>query len=116
MLHTFSCCPTRRYSSLTSVTLLDCWSIPVSLLLTKLVLKSVYNRRHCGGAALCALGLAVLVATDRRSGVSGGAAADTDIPATQSDGWTMVYGDILVLAGATLYAGSNVFQEHMLSE
>ncbi|KAL4529890.1 hypothetical protein Ndes2526A_g04635 [Nannochloris sp. 'desiccata'] len=63
-----------RYSSVTSITLLDCWSIPVALALTRVMSLAAYKKGHYGGAALCIVGLAVLVATDRQfdGGSSGG--------------------------------------------
>lgn len=91
-----------RYTSVTSVTLLDSWSIPVALALTRLVGLAQYRSGHYGGAALCVLGLIALVATDNRGG--GASAGPTAV----------LGGDTLVVLGATLYACGNVLQEHLL--
>ena len=87
-----------RFTSVTSVTLLDCWSIPVALALTRLLSLAAYKNGHYGGAALCILGLAVLVATDERSG-GGGAEGGGE---TDAGGSGVVLGDILVIIGASL--------------
>ncbi|KAF6266814.1 hypothetical protein COO60DRAFT_1697270, partial [Scenedesmus sp. NREL 46B-D3] len=58
-----------QYTSLTSVTLLDCFTIPSVMLLSWLVLHSRYRPGHFLGAALCVCGLAVLVLGDVRSAV-----------------------------------------------
>ena len=111
-----------RYTSLTSVTLLDCWSIPVALALTRILSLAAYRKGHYGGAALCVLGLALLVATDQRSFSGGGGGGggveqgDDDDAVQQVAGKRMVLGDVLVVLGATLYACCNVLQEHLLGE
>ncbi|GBF90182.1 hypothetical protein Rsub_03315 [Raphidocelis subcapitata] len=88
-----------QYTSLTSVTLLDCFTIPAVLALSHFVLGSRYRRKHYAAAALCVAGLALLVASEGRSSTAGAAP---------------VLGDALVVAGAMLYAVSNVTQELFL--
>ncbi|KAJ0686819.1 putative solute carrier family 35 member SLC35F1/F2/F6 [Helianthus annuus] len=67
-----------QYTSITSIMLLDCWSIPSVILLTWLFLKTKYRyKKTC---------------------------------ATES-GSNPIKGDFLVVAGATLYAVSNVSEE-----
>jgi solute carrier family 35, member F1/2 len=99
-----------RYSSVTSITLLDCWSIPVALALTRIMSLAAYKKGHYGGAALCVVGLAVLVATDRQLG-SGGGGEQIESSSNYS-----FWGDILVILGASLYAACNVLQEHLLGD
>jgi len=93
--------PTQAYqfTSLTSVTLLDCFTIPAVIALSFFVLGARYRRQHYAAAALCVLGLALLVATDERSSTAGAAP---------------LLGDALVVAGALLYSVSNVTQELFL--
>lgn len=92
-----------RYTSITSVTLLDCWTIPGVLLLTKLLLGARYRRLHCGGAAVCIAGLALLVLADGAG--------------SQGSGYPhALWGDVLVLLGASLYAVGNVAQEYLLGD
>jgi solute carrier family 35 protein F1/2 len=102
-----------RYSSVTSITLLDCWSIPVALALTRILSLAAYKKGHYGGASLCILGLAVLVATDRHfaGGSSGG--GNREQPSSNKFSF---WGDMLVILGASLYAGCNVLQEHLLGD
>jgi len=108
-----------RYSSVTSITLLDCWSIPVALALTRILSLAAYKKGHYGGAALCIVGLAMLVATDRQfdGGNSDGSRGSGGGNEEQSSGNKLSFwGDILVILGASLYAGCNVLQEHLLGD
>lgn len=95
-----------RYTSLSSATLLDCFSIPAAVALSAAFLGARYRRPHLAGAALCVLGLAFLVTAD-----SGGGA-----PAAVAAGSKPWLGDVLVVVGATVYAGCNVLQEKMLGK
>lgn len=101
-----------RYTSITSVTLLDSWSIPMAMVLTKLFGLAIYKTGHYGGAALCILGLAVLVAGDQFA--SSHVAFDSGAKAASSP--APFLGDMLVLLGASLYASCNVMQEYLLSD
>ncbi|EFJ40282.1 hypothetical protein VOLCADRAFT_99968 [Volvox carteri f. nagariensis] len=88
-----------QYTSVTSVTLLDCFTIPAVMALSVLLLRAHFTRGHYGGALLCIAGLAVLVMTDGSS---------------TTGGPQPLLGDALVLMGAVLYACSNVAQERLL--
>lgn len=89
-----------QFTSLTSVTLLDCFTIPVVMALSAVVLGRRYGRGHMAGALLCVAGIALLVATDPAAGAAGYKAP--------------LLGDVLVLLGACLYAVGNVAQEKLL--
>lgn len=131
-----------QYTSLTSVMLLDCWSIPCVMLLTWIFLKTKYRYKKITGVIVCIAGLVLVVFSDVHAGDRAGK-------------WLHIYtsklmcvrvhsrylysrksynkqnlidpifclimsyshilggsnprkGDILVIAGATLYAFSNV--------
>ncbi|XP_048127003.1 solute carrier family 35 member F2-like isoform X1 [Rhodamnia argentea] len=86
-----------QYSSITSVTLLDCWTIPSVLVLTWVFLGTRYSLLQLFGAALCVLGLGLVLLSD--AGVGGGG------------GSKPLLGDILVIAGTVFYAVSNVGEE-----
>ncbi|XP_042458556.1 solute carrier family 35 member F1-like [Zingiber officinale] len=91
-----------QYTSLTSVMLLDCWSIPCVILFTWLFLGTKYGFRKFAGVAICVAGLIMVVfsdvhASDRAQG-----------------GPNPVKGDLLVFAGSTLYAVSNVSEEFII--
>lgn len=87
-----------QYTSLTSVMLLDCWSIPSVIFLTWFFLKTKYRFRKYIGVAICVAGLVVVVFSDVHSN-------------DRSGGSNPLKGDMLVIAGSTLYAISNVSEE-----
>lgn len=89
-------------TSLASIQLLDCWTLPCAMLLSAVFLRLRYTRRHAAGVVVCMAGLATLIATDWATSVATG--TDT------------ARGDLLCLAGATLYAVSNVAQEVIVKE
>ncbi|KAL1323208.1 hypothetical protein AAHE18_14G259900 [Arachis hypogaea] len=90
-----------QYTSLTSVMLLDCWSIPSVMLLTWLFLKTKYRFKKITGVIVCVAGLVLVVFSDVHSG-------------DRSGGSNPRKGDLLVIAGATLYAISNVSEEFLV--
>uniref|UniRef100_A0A0E0L0Q2 Solute carrier family 35 member F1-like n=1 Tax=Oryza punctata TaxID=4537 RepID=A0A0E0L0Q2_ORYPU len=90
-----------QYTSLTSVMLLDCWAIPAVIFLTWMFLKTNYRFRKYSGVAICVAGLVLVVFSDVHAGDRAG-------------GTSPVKGDILVIAGATLYAISNVSEEFLV--
>ena len=68
------------------------------------LLSARYSWRHCAGAALCVASLGLLVATD------------VSQPNQAGSQMKPAAGDAIVLAGAALYALSNVAQEKLLRE
>lgn len=56
-----------QYTSITSVMLLDCWSIPCVILLTWLFLKTKYKLGKYAGVAICFAGLMMVVFSDVHS-------------------------------------------------
>ncbi|KNC46885.1 solute carrier family 35 [Thecamonas trahens ATCC 50062] len=93
-----------NYTSLTSVMLLDCFTIPVVMALAAMFLGTRFGRLHVSGVAACLAGIVALVLAD----YSSKSAREADSAAD------MLYGDLLVLGGATLYAVSNVAQEFVV--
>ncbi|TVU18649.1 hypothetical protein EJB05_34758 [Eragrostis curvula] len=93
-----------QYTSLTSVMLLDCWAIPAVIFLTWMFLKTKYRLRKYSGVAICVAGLVLVVFSDVHAGDRAG-------------GTSPIKGDILVIAGTTLYAISNVSEvrKHSIS-
>ncbi|KAL7177010.1 hypothetical protein ACSBR2_030360 [Camellia fascicularis] len=87
-----------QYTSLTSVMLLDCWSIPSVILLTWFFLKTKYRYRKFAGVAICVAGLVVIIFSDVHA-------------KDQSGGSSPLKGDMLVILGSTLYAIRNVSEE-----
>ncbi|KAH7833689.1 hypothetical protein Vadar_008764 [Vaccinium darrowii] len=87
-----------QYTSITSIMLLDCWSIPSVIFLTWFFLKTKYRFRKAIGVAICVVGLVVVVFSDVHA-------------KDRSGGSNPLKGDLLVIAGSTLYAISNVTEE-----
>eukprot|EP00746_Dinoflagellata_sp_MGD_P016856 gnl/MRDRNA2_/MRDRNA2_138315_c0_seq1.p1 gnl/MRDRNA2_/MRDRNA2_138315_c0~~gnl/MRDRNA2_/MRDRNA2_138315_c0_seq1.p1 ORF type:complete len:393 (-),score=28.01 gnl/MRDRNA2_/MRDRNA2_138315_c0_seq1:219-1316(-) len=90
-----------QYTSITSVMLLDCFTIPCSMVLSYMFLHAQYSRWHVIACHICILGLVLTVFSDLVA--SEGAHAPSPVK-----------GDLLVLCGAMLYGMSNVLQEKML--
>ncbi|KAL7106105.1 hypothetical protein ACP275_07G090500 [Erythranthe tilingii] len=91
-----------QYTTITSVMLLGCWTIPCVLFLTWLVLKTKYRYTKLFGVVICIAGLVIVVFSDVHS-------ADR-----KSSGSNPLKGDMLVIAGATLYAVTNVTEEYFV--
>lgn len=53
-----------QYTTITSVQLLDCFTIPLVMLLGRVVLRARYNRKHLLGASICLVGLVLLILSD----------------------------------------------------
>ncbi|THG05907.1 hypothetical protein TEA_006998 [Camellia sinensis var. sinensis] len=90
-----------QYSSITSVTLLDCWTVAWVIVLTWFFLGTRYSLWQFFGAALCVVGLGLVLVSD--AGVGGGG----DIFC----GSKPLLGDVLVIAGTLFFAMSNVGEE-----
>ncbi|CAM8983587.1 unnamed protein product [Rhodiola kirilowii] len=90
-----------QYTSITSVMLLDCFTIPSVILLTWLFLKTKYSVRKFVGVAICLAGLVTVVFSDVHS-------------SDRTRGSNPVKGDILVIAGSLLYAVTNVSEEYLV--
>ncbi|XP_047308245.1 solute carrier family 35 member F1-like [Impatiens glandulifera] len=86
-----------QYSSITSVSLLDCWTIVWVIILTRIFLGTRYSLWQFVGAAICILGLGLVLLSD--AGVGGGG------------GSKPLLGDLLVITGTFFYAFSNVGEE-----
>ncbi|KAF9598053.1 hypothetical protein IFM89_024040 [Coptis chinensis] len=83
-----------QYSSITSVTLLDCFTIPWVMVLTWIFIGTRYSLGQFFGAALCIGGLSLVVLSDAKESGSGGK--------------NPIVGDLLVIGGTLGYAISNV--------
>ncbi|KAF5183621.1 Solute carrier family 35 member f2 [Thalictrum thalictroides] len=86
-----------QYSSITSVTLLDCWTIPWVMILTWIFIKTRYSLGQFVGAAICIGGLGLVLLSDAEDSGSGGK--------------NPILGDLLVIGGTFGYAISNVGEE-----
>ncbi|KAM6987526.1 solute carrier family 35 member F2-like [Tautogolabrus adspersus] len=89
-----------QYTTLTSVQLLDCFVVPVLMILSRLFLKTRYRPVHYVAVCICLLGVGAMVGADLLSGRDQGSTSN------------ILLGDGLVLISAILYAVSNVCQEY----
>ncbi|GBG31275.1 Solute carrier family 35 member F2 [Hondaea fermentalgiana] len=92
-----------RYTTIASATLLDCFSIPVVMVLSRLFLRVTYGRRNFAGVLMCLCGLSMVVLIDLGLGSE-----------SETRGSNPALGDALVVLAASCYAVSNVAQEVMV--
>ena len=88
-----------RYTSVASIMLLDGFTGPVVMLLSRLLFRTRYRKYHIASCVLCLLGLSLTVFADSSKGES------------TPEAWL---GDLLVLLGTCCYATSNIQEEHLL--
>ncbi|KAK5887210.1 hypothetical protein CesoFtcFv8_015834 [Champsocephalus esox] len=88
-----------QYTTLTSIQLLDCFVIPVLMVLSWFFLKTRFRLVHFVSVGVCLLGVGAMVGADILAGRDQGSTS------------SVVLGDGLVLLSAVLYAISNVCQE-----
>ncbi|KAK9290380.1 hypothetical protein L1049_008549 [Liquidambar formosana] len=86
-----------QFSSLTSVTILDCWTIAWVIILTWIFLGTRYSLWQLFGAAVSVLGLGLVLLSDAGVGGEGGSKP--------------LLGDTLVITGTVFFAVSNVTEE-----
>ncbi|XP_075993400.1 solute carrier family 35 member F1 [Genypterus blacodes] len=91
-----------QYTTLSSVQLLDCFVVPVVLLLSWFFLLIRYKPVHFVAMGVCLLGVGCMVGADILLGRQEGL------------GERKLLGDLLVLAGATLHGISSVCEEHIV--
>jgi solute carrier family 35, member F1/2 len=89
-----------QYTSIVSVMLLDCFSIPCVMFLSRMFLGRRFSWKHVLASTWSVAGLLLLVLSDTQS--SGGGTGHRKDP---------LIGDLLCIAGAIFYAISNVSQE-----
>lgn len=90
------------FTSITSVALLDCWTVAWVILFTRLFLGTRYSLWQFIGASICGLGLCLVFLSD--AGVGGGG------------GSNILLGDLLVIGGTVFFALSNVGQEYCVKK
>uniref|UniRef100_M1AHW4 Solute carrier family 35, member F1 n=1 Tax=Solanum tuberosum TaxID=4113 RepID=M1AHW4_SOLTU len=87
-----------QYSSITSVTILDCWTIAWVIILTWLFLGTRYSPWQFFGAAVCLAGLGLVLLSDAKASDGSG-------------GSKPILGDIFVIVGTFFFSMSNVGEE-----
>ncbi|XP_066502349.1 solute carrier family 35 member F2 isoform X2 [Hoplias malabaricus] len=89
-----------QFTTLTSIQLLDCFVVPVLMVLSWFFLKTRYRLLHFIAVGVCLLGVGAMVGADLLAGRDQGSNSN------------VLLGDCLVLISAALYAVSNVCQEY----
>lgn len=89
-----------QFTTITSVQLLDCFVVPVLMVLSWWILKARYRPAHYVAVSICILGVGAMVGADLLAGRDQGSTSN------------ILLGDGLVLLSAALYAVSNVCQEY----
>jgi solute carrier family 35 protein F1/2 len=92
-----------KFTSITSIMLLDCFTIPSAMILSYCFLGACYQRLHIAGVFLCCAGLSIVIISDS-------IIENSD----SSKGSNPVLGDALCICGSFLYACSNVVQESLV--
>jgi len=88
-----------RFTSITSVMLLDCTTIPCVMILSYCLLKTTYSRLQICSVCICGFGILLVIYSDHENSVG-----------------TSLTGDLLAVAAAICYAVSNVSQEMMVKK
>eukprot|EP01132_Coremiostelium_polycephalum_P002494 gene2494-3086_t len=88
-----------QYTTITSIMLLDCFTIPCVVVLSRIFLKTRYTFAHIVAVLLSIAGMAILVVSDIIQG------------ADANGGSNPLLGDLLAILSSVLYAISNVGQE-----
>ncbi|KAF5892617.1 solute carrier family 35 member F2-like, partial [Clarias magur] len=93
-----------QYTTLTSIQLLDCFILPMLLILSWVFLKTRYRIIHYVAVSVCLGGVGAMVGADLVSGRDQGSSSN------------ILLGDGLVIISATLYAVSNLCQEYIVKK
>lgn len=108
-----------QYTTLTSVQLLDCFTIPVVLLLSWAILKVRYQIIHIVGVSICLMGIGCLVWADAdennepaKNRLLGKFLMHTS--SVKSSLSFVFTGDLMCMGGAFLYGLSNVAEEFVV--
>ena len=64
ILITFSVVKAYQYTSITSVMLLDCFTIPCVIIFTRFFLKTKYRIKKLTGASICIAGIVIVIFSD----------------------------------------------------
>mmetsp|Transcript_56001 Transcript_56001/g.124919 ORF Transcript_56001/g.124919 Transcript_56001/m.124919 type:complete len:369 (+) Transcript_56001:52-1158(+) len=91
-----------RYTSVASAMLLDGFTGPAAMLLSRFLLGTSYTKYHVGACVVCLFGLSLTIFSDSLS---------SKTESSTPHAW---FGDLLVLLGSLCYATSNVQEEHLL--
>lgn len=104
-----------RYTTLTSVSLLDALAIPSAMICSKLILSRRYSCIHFIGALLCILGIFTNILGDYHEEEGNSEQVDDD--GIENDKYPYkVSGDILAIFGALTYGLNDVLTERIVKK
>jgi solute carrier family 35 protein F1/2 len=95
-----------NYTNITSIMLLDCFSIPFVMILSRAFLGTKYTKKNLLSVAICIAGLVTLVISDYFYNPQEDNRSAREV----------VLGDFLCICGTFFYAISNVGQESMIKK
>ena len=98
-----------RYTTLTSVSLLDAVAIPSAIFFSRLILRRSYKITHLLGAGICIAGVIVNVLIDYEDENAYYAEGDDDH--VENNFPNQMRGDVMAVIGATIYGLNNVLTE-----
>eukprot|EP01133_Synstelium_polycarpum_P001366 gene1366-1569_t len=93
-----------QYTTITSIMVLDCFTIPCVVIMSRIFLKTRYTLVHIVAVIISLVGMIMLFISDLRDGEDA------------NGGPNPLVGDIMVLASSFLYAVSNVGQEYTVKK
>ena len=96
-----------QYTTITSIQLLDCFTIPLIMLLSYCLLGARYTLLHYAAAAICLSGMGLLIVSDQLRHLSDD---------NSREAHDQLIGDLLVLLGCCCYAVSNLGQEQIVKQ
>ena len=105
-----------EYTSVTSIMLLDCLTIPSVIVLSYVFLNYSYSKYHVIGASVCVLGVVLIVLSDFYFPVNKDEEEDDDESCGGDNAARKqaLLGDFICICGALLYGVSNVIQETLI--
>ena len=108
-----------HYTTITSIMLLDCSTIPMVMVLSYYFLQRKYNKYHFIGIGICLIGIGLLILSDVLNTSS--SSSDNDNNTSSEDQAPIspfsnnaLWGDFLCIIASILYAISNVGQEYLV--
>ena len=96
-----------QYTTITSIQLLDCFTIPLIMLLSYCLLRARYTMLHYAAAAICLSGMGLLIVSDQLRALHDDESREAH---------NQLIGDLLVLLGCACYAVSNLGQERIVKQ
>ncbi|KAF5406085.1 hypothetical protein PHET_00379 [Paragonimus heterotremus] len=101
-----------RFTNVASIQLLNCLSIPTSMLMSYFLLCYRYSWTHYLGALICVLGAGTMVGADVLAS-NNNKINNFNKSSVFSNQQEVIIGDLLAITGAVLYGVSSGFQEYI---